>query len=429
MKLYEFQRNSVKWLLTLKRAILGSELGTGKTAVAIRACKALREKGFAPLVFVVVPASLKLNWVKEIEKWDTEETFQVINKKTDIIYFESGYVIFSYEVFSAIATTLTLCSVLILDESQKLKSKTAARTKNILFNYAIKIPRVYMLTGTPMPNSIKDAWTTFAFCSYGAIGDYWKFAYTYCYVQQTKWGKKVSGGKNLDKLAAMSKAFLRRDTVAEHLAELPDEQVIRIDLPHTKESKRYLTNPREEEVVRKLIEHEALELPEKAIALHIASQRRELGIVKVPQAVEFISDLLEQEEQVVVFAHHQDVINQLTELLGEEYNVASIFGQTPTFVRQNIVDNFQEKKLQCVVLGIQAAGVGITLTAARVSVHVEVSWVPADFEQAKARIRRIGQKNFCTHYVLQYLETIDETAFNVMQRKDKTIKKFWEGRK
>jgi len=440
MKLYNFQRESVKWLLGRKRAILGSEMGTGKTAVAIRAARYLREKGHAKLIYVVCPASLKLNWVTEITQW--EERLSCYIKRVDklkdshpvkILLTDSAYYeIFSYEIFSKICNDLPTPDVLICDESHKLKNKTAKRTKNIL-TFAEKVKHVYLLTGTPMPNSIIDAWTTFNFCSYGALGSYWHFANTYCYIDKNRFGMKAYGAKNMDKLKSLASAFLRRDTVAEHLQELPEEQIIKIDLEHTKESKKYISSDKETSVINKFIDGESLDADEKEIAEHLMSRRRELGVIKVKQAVEFITNLLEQGEQVVVFAHHRDVVNGIYNGLAD-YKVGKIFGDTPAAVRHDLVINFQNEvfpwaeKLQCLILGIQAGGVGLTLTAAKVSVFVEAPWVPADFDQAKARIRRIGQKNFCTHYVLNYPLTLDETVLSAMQRKGKDINKFFEAR-
>lgn len=454
MKLYNFQRESVKWLLGRKRAVLGSEMGTGKTAVAIRTARYLREKGHAKLIYVVCPASLKLNWEKEIKQWDSEARVQVVNKKNEgflVLTNHGNYIIFSYEVFKSRCSKMTFApDVLILDESHKVKQRTTAAAKNIL-TLAEKVKHVYLLTGTPMPNNIIDAWTTFNFCSYGALGSYWQFAYKYCELEKVefykhefnpKTGKKervkkiknkiVPGIKNEDELAAKAKAFMRRDTIAEHVQELPEEQVVKIDLEHTKESKRYILTDKETVTLNKFIEGESLDAEEKEIAEHFASQRRELGTIKVKQAVEFISNLLEQGEQVVVFAHHRDVVSGIaTELTwgqSAQSEVFKIYGDTKTDERQSAVQAFQDGKLRCLVVSIQAGGVGLTLTAAKVSVFVEVPWVPADFDQAKARIRRIGQKNFCTHYVLNYPLTLDETVLGAMQRKGKDINKFFEAR-
>ena len=431
LELLPYQKEAAKFLVSRRRVVLGSEMGTGKTPVSIRAVRYLRRKKLLlpQNTYVVCPASVKYNWANEIKRWDEGSTVQVVETKKDRIPRPSrgggvDYIIFSYEIFRALAEELPNCGVLIFDESHKLKNKSAQVTKKALA-FAESSQKVWFLTGTPMPNSIIDCYTTFDFCTFGNLGNYWQFAYNYCYVTKNRFGKKISGGKNLDELAEISKAFLHRDTIEDHLEELPDEQIIRIDLPHTSRSKKYIADEEMKAVVEKLIAQESLTEEEKGVSEHIASMRRELAEAKEKQAVEFIGNIMESGEQVIGFAHHLSLINPLAERLG----VPKIVGATPAQERQRLIDEFQAGNIQCLVLGIQAASVGITLTKARISVFLEVPWVPADFDQARARIRRIGQKNFCTHYILSYPGTVDETALYAMQRKAKTINKFWEARK
>src|SRR4029079_3090826 len=147
---------------------------------------------------------------------------------------------------------------------------------------------------------------------------------------------------------------------------------------------------------------------------------RELGLTKVPQTVNFVKDLLDPDLQVVVFAHHREVVNGVNDALSG-YPTFAILGDTDPKQRQAAVNGFQSGKLRCLVLSILAASVGITLTAARIAVFAELFWTGNSLEQAQARIRRIGQKNFCTYYFLQYPNSIDQTIYGSVRSKERVV--------
>jgi SWI/SNF-related matrix-associated actin-dependent regulator 1 of chromatin subfamily A len=123
----------------------------------------------------------------------------------------------------------------------------------------------------------------------------------------------------------------------------------------------------------------------------MAEERRELGVSKVPIAIEFIKLLLEGGcEKLVVFAHHHEVIQKLQKAFKDMAVV--LYGPTYVKHRQQAVDSFQNDKNTKIFIGaIQAAGVGLTLTAASRMLFVESSWVPGDISQCEDRIHRVGQ--------------------------------------
>lgn len=420
MNLYNFQQKAVEWLASKPRAILGSEVGTGKTAVAIKAAeKVLKNE----TVFVVCPSSVKYVWQREIEKWRTQfyGRVRVLEKLSETISPIPGWYIMSYEYLTANHTKLPVPDILIPDEAHYLQSFKSKRTKAILQHFGKRCPRVWLLTGTPFPNSLINAWTLFAFCTSGRIGKYWEFAYKYCYVENNRFGKKPYGCRAdmLPDLVQRVKPILHRDTVEDNLAELPSYQEIKVPLVYSKDA---LAIVQTMEATREEWEG-ALENEQMTISA--SSLYRELGKTKIPQAVSFIEDLLAQDLQVVIFAHHQEVVHQIWESLYLDHTTRAISGDTDAKAREEYVGNFQKGAVRCIILSILAAGVGITLTAARVAVFVELFWTAASLEQAKARIRRIGQKNFCTYYFLQYPNSIDEIIYKNVKGKQRDIDKFW----
>jgi SWI/SNF-related matrix-associated actin-dependent regulator 1 of chromatin subfamily A len=102
----------------------------------------------------------------------------------------------------------------------------------------------------------------------------------------------------------------------------------------------------------------------------------------------------------------------------QDFGCTALHGGTSSAARQETIDDFQNNADCRVFIGqIQAAGVGITLTASSNSVFVESSWVPAENEQAAMRIHRIGQKNACLVRFATLAGSLDEQIQRACQRK------------
>jgi len=125
---------------------------------------------------------------------------------------------------------------------------------------------------------------------------------------------------------------------------------------------------------------------------YIAIIRHQLALAKVAQACAHIEDLLLENDKLVVFAYHRDVIEEIANRL-KHYGYVVVTGSNSTEERQESVNLFQKDPGTRLFIGqFQAAGDGITLTAANTVVFVECSWTPAEIEQAADRVHRIGQR-------------------------------------
>jgi SWI/SNF-related matrix-associated actin-dependent regulator 1 of chromatin subfamily A len=160
-----------------------------------------------------------------------------------------------------------------------------------------------------------------------------------------------------------------------------------------------------------------------AIQTHVARLRRLIGSIKAPEVARVLSDRLEGNEgqPVICFAWHSEVVESIRDRLrASGYRVATIVGADSQPARQRAVDDFQAGKLDCIIGNIQAAGVGITLTASRYEIFAESSWVPADNAQAMMRAHRIGQKHAVNVDFATLARSIDETieAANMRKARD-----------
>jgi SNF2 family DNA or RNA helicase len=149
--------------------------------------------------------------------------------------------------------------------------------------------------------------------------------------------------------------------------------------------------------------------------------RHESALAKAPAVADHVDVLLESVDKLIVMAHHHDVVDLLVERL-DEYGVVSLTGRDNQASRQDAVDRFQSDPETRVFVGsIQAAGVGLTLTAASLVVFAELDWVPGNMSQAEDRVHRIGQTDsvLIQHVVID--GSIDATMAHTLVGKQAVI--------
>jgi SWI/SNF-related matrix-associated actin-dependent regulator 1 of chromatin subfamily A len=202
---------------------------------------------------------------------------------------------------------------------------------------------------------------------------------------------------------------------ADVLKDLPPKRYKLVVFPENGETRKVLQREAEFDAAE-LIAHGA------PVGSALPEIRREMGVAKVPQAAEYISDLLEGGAQkVIVFGHHIEVIGELERKL-RRFGVAVITGSTPQKARQAAVDAFQTDPRVRVFLGNEAAEEGITLTAAADVVLAEPEWVPGKNEQRVDRAHRIGQKDRVIVHILVVEGSLDAKILGAAANKMKDIK-------
>lgn len=134
---------------------------------------------------------------------------------------------------------------------------------------------------------------------------------------------------------------------------------------------------------------------------------------KMDAALQWISNFLETGEQLLFFAHHQDII----EHIAKTFNAPMIVGGVSTAKRQQIVDDFQAQRHPLVVANIRAGGKGITLHAASHVGFLELEWNMQLMKQAEDRLHRRNQKNAVTAWYLLAENSIDMEIWQLLQAK------------
>ena len=423
-KLYPFQAAGVKYMIDKKKALVADEMGLGKTIETIAALE-LEE---AYPVIIIVPAVVKYNWKKEFEKWTDKKVCiltEKFNEEADV--FITNYAqlkkFTNYPGLGELQIKKDIRDIVksvVVDESHKVKNHKAQRTK--LVKYIAKDKEYkYLLTGTPILNNPSDLIQQLDILDcLSDFGGFWKFTRRYCNGHQGRWGYECSGASNLEELDKLLRqiCMVRREK-SEVFEELPDKvrQNIDVNISNRRKYKKAENNlaqyMREEE---NKTDDEIRSTTTAEILAKITKLRKVSAIGKIKKATNFIKDIIENDEKVVVFAHHKEVINSLQ----GNFDALKIDGSVSQKERQNVVDKFQnDPKEKVIVCSILAAGVGITLHAASKAVMVESGWTFADNKQAEDRIHRIGQEDKVNIYYLLAHNTIDDYIHSlVMKKKD-----------
>jgi SWI/SNF-related matrix-associated actin-dependent regulator 1 of chromatin subfamily A len=427
LSLFPFQEKGVQFIESRNgRALVADEQGLGKTIQALAWLRLHPEK--RPAV-VVCPNSVKLNWAREARKWLDEATsiHVIFGKDADTLPKADIYII-NYDILLSWLSHLKIMDpkVLIIDETSMIKNKSAKRTK-ALQELARGVPHIIGLSGTPIINRPVEGFTILHMIDPRTFPKFWDYAQRYCGARWTRFGWDFSGASRTKELHELltSTVMIRRKK-ADVLTELPDK--IRTVVPIQFDSKEY--DKLEREFRDWLREEKGTRIT--TILSKIEYLRQFIVNKKLPQVIEWLEDVLEStggngNGKVVVFYHHKELGDKL-ESHFQKISVR-IDGDTPAQKRQEYVDRFQNDPEIRVFLGnIQAAGMGITLTAASTVVFIELPWAPALLDQAEDRCHRIGQKYVVNVYYLVAAGTIEEDMAKVLDQKRQVVKMVLDGK-
>ncbi|XP_041118108.1 DNA annealing helicase and endonuclease ZRANB3 [Polyodon spathula] len=433
-RLMPFQKEGVKFAISRNgRCMIADEMGLGKTIQAISVAYYYKQEW--PLL-IVVPSSLKYPWIEEIEKWIPElnpDDVNLIDNKTDIGRISTSKVtVLGYGLLTSDAKTLVDAlhkqkfQVIVVDESHYLKSRTAARSK-ILVPIVQKAARAILLTGTPALGRPEELFMQIDALyprRFGTWADYSKKhcnAHVRFFGQRRQWDSR--GASNLDELhQRLSKIMIRRmkDQV---LTQLPPKirQRIPFDLPKESAKEASASFEEWEKLMRALDSGAAgTDNPFVEVMGLIVRMYKQTAIAKAGAVKDYIKMMLENEKlKFLVFAHHLTMLQACTEAVIEaKVRYIRIDGSVPSSERIHLVHQFQnDPDTRVAVLSIQAAGQGLTFTAATHVVFAELYWSPGHMKQAEDRAHRIGQ---CSSVHIHYLiakGTFDTVMWGMLNRK------------
>lgn len=454
--LYPYQGKGVQYCIDKKRVIIGDEPGLGKTSQAIAAILAADKWP----VLIVCPSSLKKNWQKELEivageksmilepkikkswhsfyragicrvfivNYESLRTFFVLNLNKDA----RGQVKLKDIIFDE---RIVIPQSVIIDEIHRAKEGKSQVTK-ILIGMCYGKEYIYGLTGTPVVNAPKDLATQLTILGQinNIAGSYKNFIKRFC-------AGKDKGSSNLSELRyrlAMTCFYQRKKR--EVLKDLPElsRQIITCDITTREEYNNALADlskylreykNKSDDQIRQSLRGEIM------VTIGICKDISARG--KLNEVFEYIDEIMEAGEKVVVFIHQKSVALKLMERYPDcltirgadsiehrnkaqrEFQACKICGEQLQYHTDKDHEHvLSDKKL--IICSIKAAGVGLTLTTASRVAHVELPWHAADVDQCESRCDRISQRSGVMSTFFLGHQTIDEKIFQIINEKRKT---------
>jgi len=404
-----YQRAGIAYASARAACLIGDEMGLGKTVQAIGVSNM---DATVKSVLIVCPASLKITWQREWQKWDVKGLSVGIANGS---FPNTDVVIINYDLLVKYRPAIDArqWDLLIADEVHMAKNPKAQRTKALFGDKekpAIQAKRRVFLSGTPILNRPCELYTLVKALDPNGLGKSWSgYHVRYCAAVQTRFGWDVSGASHLDELQnRLRETFMVRRLKSDVLKELPAKTRQVVSLPVTpsmaallkREGAAYDEWQEAQEAIDALNELgedyaddvRRLRVEMETAFTEMSALRHEVALAKVPAVLEQVAGSLEGgANKIILFAHHLDVIDALMEGL-DAYNPVKVTGSMSGPQRQASVDAFQNDANCRVFVGnIRAAGVGLTLTAASLVAFAELDWVPGNLCQAEDRAHRIGQ--------------------------------------
>lgn len=438
-ELLPYQRAGVRYAAKAKRSFIADEMGLGKTLQAIATIEYASKISDPYPVVVVCPPTLVLNWKSEYSRWLPDRKVATVTNRKDMP--DKGtydVLVVGYSNISHWEKQLAGHNSYVFDESHYCKTPTAARTKS-----AVKIAKtapkdgiVLCLTGTPVTNRPAEYASQLEILGkLKEFGGLWGFYRRYCAAYQDNFGQwNISGHSHLDELndRLRGNCYIRR-TKDQVLSELPP--VIHSPIVVEGTAAGMTEYRKAEKDIIKYLQDRAREIaieigqsPHSAAVIakikaesnehlvRLSVLRRLSAKAKMPIIEEWVQERIDDGKKVVIAAHHRDIVDELARKFGG----LKIQGGMSVEEVEEHKRKFQTLPVgeaPVIVLSIQAAKTGHTLTAAQDVLFVELPWTPADVDQTYSRCHRLGQMGSVTATYILSDKTIDEDIYSLIERK------------
>jgi len=424
-ELYPYQLEGVNWLSFCVEngvgTILADDMGLGKTAQVIALCCDVLEKNPNSKVLIIVPNPLLDNWVREFSFFAPSITPYLhygSQRRGVVSAFESSNVIIT--PYSTMSSDISMFEDMhfdlgLFDEASMLKNPKSGRS---LSARRLDVGVSVLMSGTPVENSLMDAWALADLAFKGFLGSANDFKNTYVHSDISE-----TLDKNLEELEDSLRQITLRRMKKDVLQQLPAKLDIHTAVSLSeKETARYDSIIDEMKndannggggilpLINKLQQftaHPALldsSIGHDVRTLKSHSAKFELLILQLDK-------ISASNQKVIIFATFHKAIDLMQGAIQERYAVSPgiIDGRTPNKERQPLIDDFSASEgFDVLLLHPKTAGMGFNITAATNVIHYSRQWNPALEEQATARAWRNGQDKVVNVYFMFYANTIEE---------------------
>ena len=436
--LYEHQQ------LVLDKALQGShciflQMGLGKTLVGIKLAEYFKAHPImSGKTLVVCPLPLIENaWMEDLKKFAPQLKAGVLwgrtpkqRKKAMAEAGNADLCIVNYESFRKVAKWALAQNfdVLILDESTKIKSPQAAISKAML-KFAPRIPRVYPLSGCPAPNSHMEYYNQVQVVSPNLLGgNFFQFRAKYFLPYGQNAADQVFDWRlipgMLEPLMGEIKkcaTFIRK----EDAIELPPKTFIVRKTP---------LEPALREAYDEMVQHKILPLVGDRVAISSNALAELMKLRQITSGWVYAEDqgtytftdsklslldgILEEigDNRVVIWAQFRHDVARITDHLGDQA-ARAVGGMNKQDLQDNIAA-FRSGQKPYLIAHPRTLGHGITLVEANYMVYYSLSYSLEEWSQTQERIHRLGQDKNCVYFVILAEDTIDETIYKALTKKE-----------
>jgi superfamily II DNA or RNA helicase len=426
-----YQKEGVYWLHFLAEnrlgGILADEMGLGKTVQTLAFLRTV-----AGTSLIVCPASLLFNWRREAARFVPELKLLTLEGADRHARFKElprhNLVLTSYPLLrrDSVLYREFHFDAVVLDEATHIKNPD---TQNAQAAMALRANHRFVLTGTPVENSVRDLWSIMNFALPGYLGDRDEF--------RERYELPISRGSQpeRERLAKRLRPVMLRRLKREVARDLPAkiEQIAFCDLTaeqrelyaklqrEGRQKVETLANEKKSGAARVAMLTVLLRLRQACGDLRLLGQTPENRSGKLDLLMELIEEAVDGGHRMLVFSQFVSMLRLIEEeLKNEGINYCYLDGETKD--RASVVDQFQSGlEIPVFLISLKAGGTGLNLSAADTVMHVDPWWNPAVEDQATDRAHRIGQTQVVTSYKLITRGTVEEKILDLQKKKREII--------
>ena len=417
-QLRAYQVDGAAFLAERDYAILCDAPGLGKTSQALTAAEARLTLGVVPsvempVVSILCPALAKRHWQREVKRWTGHESVVLDGLRPDVDQLSARYVIANYDILYGSRrsdptgviheredlpgwgkTLRGRFLIVIADELHLLRGARSRRTQaaqEVALNSAV----VWGLTGTLIPNYVRDVFAPVNFVTGGLWGKYYPWAQAYCDAHQAQYGWVDKGASRTEELRERLSLFAVGRTADSVKLELPPMQRERYSVDVT------VTAP---------TVHEGAKTLDRGRL--IANAFRHTARAKRPAVVQQAVEALEAKQKVVVFVYMREQCDAVAKDIAHRIDctMLAVHGEMSPEGRDKMATTFREAQAPaCFVATIDSVGLAISLVGANLVIFGDLVPEPWKMYQAELRCHRFDSQNPVLIRYLLATGTIDES--------------------
>ena len=416
-------------------SIIADDMGLGKTIQVITFILKLQETGSltAKKVLIIVPASVMINWQREIKRFAPSLTTSIYHGQNrdwdEVIAINPDIVITTYNLarIDSALFAKKKWGCVITDEAQNIKNAETSQTKAVK---SIKADHKIAMTGTPVENRLMDYWSITDFTMKNLLGNKTSFKKSFAIPIE-----KFNDKRRLEVFRNITAPFMlrRMKTDKSIISDLPDkietDQWGQLSKEQTALYQNLVTSIgtmidtaegiNRKGVIFKLIiglkqicNHPSLYLKTGTFDQNLSGKSLLL--------IDLLHKIDERNEKVLIFTQFKEMGSLLEKMIASQFGCKPLFfhGSLQQKKRNEIVDSFQhDAESRFLIISLKAGGTGLNLTAANNVIHYDLWWNPAVENQATDRAFRIGQKKNVTVYRLITKGTFEEKINDMIASK------------